>query len=239
MGVLVPVSRQIAKASDPSAEANRLRDEINRVRAGPRHRAGKGGRARLAQALVDVGCVRFGEFTLKSGIRSPFYIDLRLLGSHPSVLREAAAAYETVLDGLVFDRLAAIPHAAMAIGTAIALGSGRPMIYPRLDVKDYGRGRAVEGDFREGETAVVIDDLATTGGSKFEAVERLRRAGLRVTDVVVLIDRQSGASAALEAKGLHLHAVFTMDELVGMWQESGAIGPDAAQTIRRFLARAG
>jgi uridine monophosphate synthetase len=239
MGMLVSVSRRIAKAPDPGPEARRLRDEINRLRAGPHRKTGKSRRTRLARALVDVGCVRFGEFTLKSGIRSPFYIDLRLLSSHPSVLREVAAAYQGVLDGLVFDHLAAIPHAAMAIGTAIALASGKPMIYPRLEVKDYGRGRAVEGEFREGETAVVIDDLATTGGSKFEAVERLRRAGLRVTDVVVLIDRQSGAAAALDTQGLRLHAIFTMDQLVEMWEESGAIGPEEATMIRGFLAHAG
>lgn len=237
-GLLVPVSRQIARAGNPAAEARRLRDDIARLRAAPRRTAPPPSqRFRLAQALVDAGCVRFGDFTLKSGIHSPFYIDLRLLASHPELLRQAAAAYQVILDRLVFDRLAAIPHAAMAIGTAIALGSGRPMIYPRLDVKDYGRQRGVEGDFEPGQTAVVIDDLATTGGSKFEAVERLRQAGLRVTDVVVLIDRQSGAAAALEAEGLHLHAVFTLDQLLQEWDRSGRIRPGDLQAVRQFLAR--
>jgi uridine monophosphate synthetase len=240
LGLLVPVSRQIARASDPKTEAGRLRDEIRRGQARPRtSRPAEDARSRLAQGLMDAGCVRFGDFTLKSGIRSPFYIDLRLLASHPAVLRQAAAAYQAVLDGLVFDRLAAIPHAAMAIGTAIALASGKPMIYPRLDVKDYGRQRGVEGEFESGETAVVIDDLATTGGSKFEAVERLRQAGLRVTDVVVLLDRQSGASAALEAQGLRLHAVFTLEQLLEAWERSGGIHPEEALAVRQFLARGG
>ncbi|MBF8256187.1 MAG: putative Orotidine-5-phosphate decarboxylase/orotate phosphoribosyltransferase [Anaerolineales bacterium] len=127
----------------------------------------------------------------------------------------------------------------MAIGTAIALASGKPMIYPRLEVKDYGRERGVEGEFESGETTVVIDDLATTGGSKFEAVERLRQAGLRVTDVVVLIDRQSGASEALEAQGLRLHSVFTLEQLLEMWEQSGGIRPDEARAVRQFLARNG
>ncbi len=240
LGLLVPVSRQIARATDPAAEARRLRDEIRRGQAAPRRiRPAGDARARLAQALIDAGCVRFGDFTLKSGIRSPLYLDLRLLASHPAVLRQAAAAYQAVLDGLAFDRLAAIPLAAMAIGTAIALASGKPMIYPRLDVKDYGRERGVEGAFESGETTVVIDDLATTGGSKFEAVERLRQAGLRVTDVVVLIDRQSGASEALEAQGLRLHSVFTLEQLLEMWERSGGIHPDEARAVRQFLARNG
>jgi uridine monophosphate synthetase len=240
LGLLVPVSRKIARATDPAAEGRRLRDDIRRGQAAPRRsRPAADGRARLAQALIDAGCVRFGDFTLKSGIRSPLYLDLRLLASHPTVLRQAAAAYQVVLDGLVFDRLAAIPHAAMAIGTAIALASGKPMIYPRLEVKDYGRERGVEGEFESGETTVVIDDLATTGGSKFEAVERLRQAGLRVTDVVVLIDRQSGASEALEAQDLRLHSVFTLEQLLEMWEQSGGIRPDEARAVRQFLARNG
>ena len=240
LGLLVPVSRQIARAADPAGEARRLREQIRHAQAAPQPRRPAGDpRARLAQALIDAGCVRFGDFTLKSGLRSPVYLDLRLLASHPTVLRRAAVAYQDVLDGLTFDRLAAIPHAAMAIGTAIALASGKPMIYPRLDVKDYGRQRGVEGEFVSGDTAVVIDDLATTGGSKFEAVERLRQAGLRVADVVVLIDRQSGASAALEAQGLRLHAVFTLEQLLGLWESSGGIRPDEAHAVRQFLARGG
>ena len=240
LGLLVPVARQIARANDPGREARRVRDQMQAGRAGPPPAARfDDSRSRLARALVDVGCVRFGDFTLKSGLRSPFYIDLRLLASHPPVLRQAAAAYQTVLDGLAFDRLAAIPHAAMAIGAALALASDRPMIYPRLDVKDYGLRRGAEGEFREGETAVVIDDLATTGGSKFEAVERLRQAGLRVTDVVVLIDRQSGAAAALAKEGLRLHAVFTMDQLLELWKLSGAVSAGQAAAIRQFLASSG
>jgi uridine monophosphate synthetase len=84
---------------------------------------------------------------------------------------------------------------------------------------------------------VVIDDLATTGGSKFEAVDRLRRAGLHVADVVVLIDRQSGASAALEAQGLRLHALFTLVQLLEMWVRSGSLGAPEAQAVRDYLAR--
>jgi uridine monophosphate synthetase len=136
---------------------------------------------------------------------------------------------------LTFDRLAAIPYAAMAIGTAISLGTGRPMIYPRLDVKEYGTRLAVEGDFAPGETAVVIDDLATTGGSKLEAIERLRHAGLQVRDVVVLIDRQAGAGPGLEGQHVRLHAVFTLSELLERWERSGHVSADHVQATRRFL----
>jgi uridine monophosphate synthetase len=136
---------------------------------------------------------------------------------------------------MAFDRLAALPYAALPIGAAIALQSGWPLIYPRKEVKDYGTRVAVEGEFHPGETAVVIDDLATTGSSKFEAIDRLAAAGLVVRDVVVLIDRQSGAGEALAAAGYRLHAVLSLGQLLDHWEQNGAVpGEDIAAT-RRFL----
>ena len=236
LGMLIPVSRGIARAPHPATEARRLRDEINRLRSTPRQgKAVASERARLADSLVEIGCIRFGEFTLKSGLASPIYIDLRRLASFPRALEAAAAAYQEILGKLTFDRLAAIPYAGMAIGAAIALGSGRSMIYPRLEVKDYGTRRGVEGEFAPGETAVVIDDLATTGGSKFEAIDRLRQAGLQVRDVVVLIDRQSGAGAALAARGIGFHAVFALDDLLDHWERFGRVPVEQVKATRQFL----
>ncbi len=137
--------------------------------------------------------MQFGEFTLKSGLRSPIYIDLRRLVSYPSLLRSIGSAYLGILKALRFDRLAAVPYAAIPIATSISLQGGLPMIYPRKEAKDYGTRAEIEGDYKSGETVVLIDDLATTGGSKFEVIDKLKAAGLQVHDVVVLIDRQSGA----------------------------------------------
>ena len=131
--------------------------------------------AALADRLLDAGCVRFGQFTLKSGLVSPIYLDLRQLISDPSLLADASLAYVELLHGLRFDRLAALPYAALPIATAISLAGGWPMIYPRKEAKSYGTGAEIEGGFAAGERAVVIDDLATTGGSKFEAIEKAGR----------------------------------------------------------------
>ena len=109
------------------------------------------------------------------------------------------------------------------------------MIYPRKEVKSYGTQAEIEGVFTPGERVVVIDDLATTGGSKFEAIEKLASAGLRVQDVVVLIDRQSGAAGSLAQAGYRLHAVFTLRELLDEWELTGKISPDQAAHVRDFL----
>src|SRR5690606_33073157 len=147
-----------------------------------------------------------------------------------------AEAYLPLLQGLQFDRLAALPYAALPIGTAVSLLSGHPLLYPRKETKDYGTRAEIEGVYQPGERVVVIDDLATTGGSKFEAIGKLRLAGLEVRDVVVLIDRQSGAAESLQAAGYHLHAVFTLSELLDVWEQDGRVSAEQAAEVRLFLA---
>jgi uridine monophosphate synthetase len=187
--------------------------------------------------LLGAGCVRFGSFRLKSGAQSPIYFDLRLLASHPRLLADVARAYARLLAGLTFDRLGALPYAALPIGTAVALQTGRPMLYPRREVKEHGTRAEIEGAFHDGETVVMLDDLATTGESKFEAIERLKSAGLVTHDVVVLIDRQGGARQGLEARGMRLHAVFTMTELLDHWQATQRLDAETLRATREFLGR--
>jgi uridine monophosphate synthetase len=195
--------------------------------------------ASVADGLLAAGCVKFGQFTLKSGLQSPIYIDLRQLVSFPELLDRVGAAYLPILKQLEFNRLAGLPYAAIPIATSVSLQSGWPMIYPRKEVKTYGTKAEIEGLFTVGEQVVVIDDLATTGGSKFEAIEKLTAAGLKVNDVVVLIDRQSGAGEALTEAGYQMHAVFTLTGLLDIWQKSGRVPAEQIQAAREFIACTG
>lgn len=192
----------------------------------------------LADALLEAGCIKFGEFTLKSGLQSPIYIDLRQIITYPALLRQIGAAYLPVLRGLDFDRIAGLPYAAIPIATAISLAGDYRMIYPRKEAKAYGTKADIEGVFQSGETAVIIDDLATTGGSKFEAIEKLTGAGLVVKDVVVLVDRQSGAKESLAQAGYTLHAVLTINEMLIHWEQTGKVPAEKIAATRAFLAQA-
>lgn len=247
MGVLLPVSRGISRAENPRRAADELRIAINQERevkrksVSPNAASGTPGTGRqpwqLADALLEFGCIQFGDFTLKSGLQSPIYIDLRQLVGNPPLLAQVGAAYLPLLNGLMFDRLAAIPYAAIPIATAISLQSGLPLIYPRKETKAYGTKAEVEGVYNLGEQVVVIDDLTTTGGSKFEIIEKLTSVGLQVKDVVVLVDRQSGARQTLAQSGYDLHAIFTLSQMLDHWERTNRVPSDQITSVRQFLNR--
>ena len=189
----------------------------------------------LADGLLRAGCIKFGSFTLKSGLQSPIYIDLRRIITYPRLLEQIGAAYLPLLQQLAFDRIAGLPYAAIPIATAVSLQGNYPMIYPRKEVKTYGTKAEIEGEYHAGETVVVLDDLATTGGSKFEAIEKLTGVGLVVKDVVVLVDRESGAKESLAQAGYAMHAVLTISQLLDYWEENGRVDKDKIEETRKFL----
>jgi uridine monophosphate synthetase len=188
----------------------------------------------LSDALFDSGCIQFGDFTLKSGLASPIYVDLRLLVSHPPLLREVARALAEAAHELEFDRIAAIPFAGLPIGVAMALEMELPLIYPR-PVKAHGLRRAIEGTFEPGETALVVDDLISRGGSKLEAIAPLEASGLVVRDVLVLIDREQGGAEELAEQGYRLHAVFRLPEILNALRESARITPAQHVEVMAYL----
>ena len=244
MGMLIPVSRGISRAEDPRQAAQEFWDGINRERETTKNRNAESKmqnsefgmlNSELAEGLLEAGCFKFGSFTLKSGIVSPIYIDLRRLVAHPKLLMLVSDAYSHILMELDFDQLAALPYAALPIATAISLQGGWPMLYPRKEVKEYGTKAQIEGVYEPGQQVVVIDDLISTGGSKFEGIEKLESAGLEIKDVVVLIDRSPDGGIELRERGYQLHAVLTIQDLLAHYEQSGAIDPAKIAEVRAFL----
>ena len=191
----------------------------------------------LALELHRIGAVRFGDFVLKDGRHSPFYVDLRVLIAYPVVLRAVAQAMLERAAGLRFDCLAGIPYAGLPIAVAMSLESGRPLVYPRKEAKAYGTRRQVEGVFHAGDRALVIDDVITTGGAKLEAIRPLREAGLVVEDILVVVDREQASAKALSDAGVRLHSVLRVRDLLERLHQAAAISRDDLDRALRFLEK--
>lgn len=191
--------------------------------------------AGLVRRLFEIGAIRFGEFVLKSGITSPFYIDLRVVISYPPVLAEIGRRLAAEVGGCRADRIAGIPYAGLPLAVAASLAGGVPLVYARREVKSYDTKRQIEGLFQAGERVVVIDDIVTDGASKLEAIEPLEAAGLVVRDLVVLIDRQQGGRERLAAKGYALRAVLTVSACFDELERQGLVERPVVVAARAFV----
>lgn len=188
---------------------------------------------KFALSLFEIGAVRLGQFKLHSGRTSPIYLDLRMLVSHPETLRMATAVYTTILADLEYDLLAAAPMAGLPLGTALCLALDQPLIYPRKTAKSYGTGKGIEGAYQIGETAVVIDDLITSGDSILQANAALKAGGLQVNDAVVLIDRQQGGMDNLRNAGYQPHAAMTIRQILSILEANQRINArDTARVLQ-------
>ena len=123
----------------------------------------------------------------------------------------------------------------MPLGTAVALQTRTPLIYPRKEAKTYGTRRTIEGRYHPGEKAVVLDDLISSGNSKLKAIKPLQAAGLEVKDVVVLIDRESGGTEELARLGITVHSVFKLRDLLDILVQHERISRDQRNQVEAYL----
>lgn len=164
-------------------------------------------------------------------------MDLRLFISYPRFLQQAVNAYSDMLTTLEYDRLAGVPYAAMPIVSAISITINQPWIFPRKDNKQHGMAKSIEGYFKPGDRVVLVDDLITKGDSKYESIAQLESAGLKITDVMVLIDYEKGGSDALREKGYGFHAALTMKEVVSTLHEWDYIPKKKFDECMNFLEK--
>ncbi len=192
-------------------------------------------REELVNKLFEINAVKFGEFKLKSGIMSPVYIDLRVIVSYPEVLKAVGEAMWEKVKNLKFDLLCGVPYTALPIATAISLKHNIPMIMRRKEVKDYGTRKAIEGAFTAGQQVLVVEDLVTSGSSVFETIEPLELEGLKINDVIVMLDREQGGKKHISEKGKNLHSVITMSELVDTLEKNNKLDTQTVQKVKEFI----
>ena len=184
----------------------------------------------------QLGIIKFGRFTLKSGIESPFYVDLRPLASDPKILKKLANYLLEMLPLDNFDLICGVPYAALPMATAMSLESYLPLIIKRKEAKQHGTKKMIEGIFTKGQNCLLVEDVITSGKSLLETIPEIESEGILVSDIVVVLDRQQGGKELLENKGFRVHTLFTISEVCTILSEEGLLDDEEIARINEFLA---
>lgn len=198
----------------------------------------------LAQTLFDLEGVKFGNFTVsESTVSSPVFVNPKVLISNPTALRVASKLMQQEIDLAQslrrprvhpFAVVAGVPVGGLLLASAYSLETNIPMIYARTRPEGTGK-RGIEGRFTPGDTALIIDDLITRGGSVLETARLLEENGLRVKDVIVLVDREHGATERLRHQGYNLISILKLDVMLNHYMSRGLISEETYQTCAEYL----
>jgi orotate phosphoribosyltransferase len=183
--------------------------------------------------------IKFGDFTLASGKKSSYYVDLRLVPSYPHQFRIMIKNLQNNIAETIglnsFDSLVSVPTGGLIIASALAIEIVKPLIYVRSKPKDYGTTKSVEGQIHEGMKVVMIDDVATTGGSVVNAIKSLKDANITIKDAYVIINRMEGADEALKELGVRLHSITNIMQITQSLHEQKFIDDDILEKVRRQI----
>ncbi len=170
----------------------------------------------IAQHLLDCGAVRFGDFTLTSGAKSRYYVDVKAAMTDPPTLRAIGKGMADVVRRHgPFDAVGGMELGAVPLATAVSLETGLPLLIIRKGERKHGTGKRIEGRDPKGLRVFVVEDVTTSGGSTVEAVKVLREAGATVAHACVVVDRESGGPKALADVQVQLHPLATVGQLLG------------------------
>ena len=198
----------------------------------------------LAQTLFDLGGVQFGNFTVsESAVSSPVFVNPKVLISNPTALRVASKLMQQEINlaqslrrarAHPFAVVAGVPVGGLLFATAFSLETNIPMIYARVRPEGTGK-RGIEGRFNLSDTALIIDDLITRGSSVLETAELLEENSLKVKDVIVLVDREHGATERLRRRGYNLISILKLDVMLNHYMSRGLISEETYNICAEYL----
>ena len=185
--------------------------------------------------------IKFGKFTLASGKNSSYYVDLRLVPSYPHEFRMMIKYLENQITediGLEnFESIVSVPTGGLVIASALAIETVKPLIYVRSKPKDYGTSKSVEGKIHDGMKVVMIDDVATTGGSVVNAIKSLTEVNVPVKDAYVIVDRMEGADKALAELGVKMHSILNILQIAKVLYEQKMIDREVLDKVKKQISK--
>ena len=195
----------------------------------------------FATFLHEKGIIKFGDFTLASGKKSSYYVDLRLVPSYPHEFRRMVKHLQNEIINDVgldnFDSLVSVPTGGLVITSALAIETVKPLIYVRSKPKDYGTSKSVEGKIHDGMHVVMIDDVATTGGSVVNAIKSLKEVNISVKDAYVIVNRMEGAEEALAELGVKMHSVLNILQITEALHEQNLVDDSVLEKVKNQIGK--
>ena len=189
--------------------------------------------------LFKNNIIKFGNFTLSSGKKSSYYIDLRLVPSFPHQFRKMIKNLQKLIIEKIgldnFDSLVSIPTGGLIIGSALAIETVKPLIYVRNKPKDYGTAKSIEGKISSDMQVMMIDDIATTGTSVLNGIKQLKAEGLLISNACVIINRLEGADKILNSVGVTLHQLTDILEITEILFQEKLINEDILDRIKKQI----
>jgi orotate phosphoribosyltransferase len=191
--------------------------------------------------LHQNGIIRFGDFTLTSGKKSSYYVDLRAVPSYPHQFRRMTKYLQSLISEQVgfdnFDAVASVPTGGLVIASSLAYELVKPLVYVRTETKAHGTGRLVEGVVKKGMKILLVDDVATTGGSVANATRALKEAGAIVSDAYVIVNRLEGADGLLRKEGVTLHHLLDILEAAKILHQDSLIDKATLDKVQSQVSK--
>ncbi len=167
---------------------------------------------KLLKLLKDNDVIKFGEFTLSSGKKSDYYVDMKKAITMPEILDSVAHLITQKIENGNIDKIAGPALGAVPIATATSLISKKPMLMIRKEKKAYGTSKQIEGELVENDNVVIVEDVTTTGGSLLKAINVIKDNGGNITEAFVIVDREEGARESFEKENIKFTPLLTITE---------------------------